>query len=139
MFTNTQRIEEISINLLSEFTFDENERILYWRNLKKDTEDLHRLTNFEIRIKRRFKLVGLNDCSDMITLILHGWKDLEITIPLSELSSLMKYIEKIILNIGYILNFGTEKICLSNMYPKYMRKPSIITLKKQCIKMRVGI
>ena len=65
MFKNTQRIEEISINLLSEFTFDENERILYWRNLKKDTEDLHRLTNFEIRIKRRFKLVGLNDCSDM--------------------------------------------------------------------------
>ena len=94
MFTNTQRIEEISINLLSEFTFDENERILYWLNLKNDTADLHRLTNFEIRIKRRFKLVGLNDCSDMITLILHGWKDLEITIPLSELSSLMKYIEK---------------------------------------------
>lgn len=94
MSTHTQRIEEIPINLLSEFMFDENARILYWRNVKKNTEDLHRLTNFAVYIKRRFKLVGSNGYLDMITLILHGLKDLEITISLSELSSLMKYIEK---------------------------------------------
>ena len=75
----------------TEFRYDENQKILFYRNNKGEE---YRLANFEVRIVRRYKLVGQKESSDMVTLLLHGYKDTNMSIKLSELSVLMKKIEQ---------------------------------------------
>ena len=75
----------------TEFRYDENKKILFYINNKGEK---YRLANFEVRIIRRYRLVGQKESLDMVTLLLHGDKDTKLSIKLSELSVLMKKIEQ---------------------------------------------
>lgn len=75
----------------SEFSYDENQQKLFYYT---NEGEKYRLANFEVSIIRRYKLVGQKETTDMVTLLLHGYKDTTMSIRLSELSGLMKKIEQ---------------------------------------------
>ena len=77
---------------IPEFIYDENQNMLFYRNGKGHD---YRLANFEVRIVRRYKLVAHGFVStDMLTLLLHGIKNIELQITLADLNRLMKILEQ---------------------------------------------
>ena len=76
----------------SEFTYSESDSVLYWCQLGKD--NYKRLANFEVIIKRRYRLVAFDGVSDWLRIVLRGHSTQELEISLLEFTSLMQEVEK---------------------------------------------
>lgn len=85
---------------LSEFTYSESDSILYWCQL--GTNNCKRLANFEVIIKRRYRLIASDKVSDWLGIVLRGRNMQELEISLLEWNSLMQKIEQILSRVSFV-------------------------------------